>query len=366
MSLHRYLAPPPLALAVHPAPALKSREERKLEEAEKERAKAEAKDKAKEKAAAQEAAKGEQKPTGEAGDGESKGDGQDGAARDGKDDKAAKLDKTPQLQKSGKDLKVAVGGNNGVLAPTNPVENDPSPPGKVVAGAQPVPAANDVQSAKSGADPRAGHAAGAKPAVEAAKDTGPAPAQPKPLRLLIPVPLRPLRARLDLDPTRPYPPVYTDPRGAYHKYAKALQQTNDVYIDVTKDGWLAPQWKERAEREALARLTGEADKEVERAVKGETEHGKGGGKKVPESAGEMVLELWNALVDTPSHEVSQISQRHRNRERYKLMADSRGGVLGPIRLVGARGAKTSAACASRGQSASGARRDGLRQRQEQE
>lgn len=218
MSLHRVIAPPPLAIAVHPAPPPKTREEIKKED-EKRRADRAAKAKAEEDAKAA--------PV----DGNEEAEKEDGKkeTKDEKEDKA-KAD-----------------------IPSKPVEEEP-----------------------------------AKPLI--------------PLRLLPPCPHRPLRSRLDLNPIRPYPPIDTDPRGAYHKYAKAMQNES-LLIDVTKDGWLTEQWREKTEREALARLTGEAEKqrlrEVATAMK-ECEM-----RKVPQTAEGIILELWNDLVDAKSNEVSK-------------------------------------------------------------
>jgi len=142
--------------------------------------------------------------------------------------------------------------------------------------------------------------------------------QPKPIRLLGPIPHKPLRTRLALDPTRPYPPIYTDPRGAYHKYAKFM--TNEwILIDVTKDGWLAPQWKEKSEREALARLRGEvyaqAEKERELIRKERVK------RKVPNSAQGILLDLWNDLAVAPREEVSLGLEFSKRLELMKLDVD---------------------------------------------
>jgi hypothetical protein len=79
--------------------------------------------------------------------------------------------------------------------------------------------------------------------------------------------------------------------------------TNDwVLIDVTKDGWLTPQWKEKNERDALARLRGEDVLQAERET--EEERLKRIIRKVPKTAEGVLLELWNDLVQTPMKEVS--------------------------------------------------------------
>ena len=126
---------------------------------------------------------------------------------------------------------------------------------------------------------------------------------PPPLNLAGPAPARPLRARLDLDPSQPYPPVHVDPRGAYHKYAKAVQGEM-IYLDVTKDGWLAEQWRERPEREALAELTGVAERDRQREMSRVIEAEMTGVRKVPETAEEILKDLWNDLAKAPSNEVS--------------------------------------------------------------
>ena len=121
------------------------------------------------------------------------------------------------------------------------------------------------------------------------------------LRMVGPAPPRPVRTKLELDPALPYPPINTDPRGAYHKYAKFIQGEWQL-IDVTKDGWLTEQWRELPEREALARLRGESQRAVERQS---SEAAKAAQiRKVPHASSEILLELWNELVIAPSHEVS--------------------------------------------------------------
>ncbi|WWD16003.1 hypothetical protein CI109_100427 [Kwoniella shandongensis] len=124
---------------------------------------------------------------------------------------------------------------------------------------------------------------------------------PPPLLLLPPAPYRPLRTQLNHPPTAPYPPINTDPRGAYYKYARAVG-SQEIYIDITKDGWLVEQWRERSEREAMKRLTGEWEKELEREI--EKERKKAIKRKVPKESGEILVQLWNDLVEANMHEIS--------------------------------------------------------------
>ncbi|ORX39955.1 hypothetical protein BD324DRAFT_245855 [Kockovaella imperatae] len=122
----------------------------------------------------------------------------------------------------------------------------------------------------------------------------------EPLWLLTPAPHRPLRTRLQLNPDKPYPPINTDPRGAYFKYARGVQ-AEWILIDVTKDGWLVDQWREKPEREALARLKGEADKQRDREVEALERRSKI--RQVPKTSEEILLHLWNDLAEAPSYEV---------------------------------------------------------------
>ncbi|KAK8869727.1 hypothetical protein IAR55_000295 [Kwoniella newhampshirensis] len=134
------------------------------------------------------------------------------------------------------------------------------------------------------------------------KGPDPSPTPPSSLILLPPVPNRPLRTQLDIHPSAPYPPIHTDPRGAYYKYADAVGK-QDIYIDVTKDGWLVEQWRERSEREALKRLTGEWERELEREI--EKERKRQIKRKVPKGSEEILLQLWNDLAEVPEwHEIS--------------------------------------------------------------
>lgn len=260
MSLHRVIAPPPLALAVHPAPPPKTREELKKEE-EKKRAEKEAK--AKVEADAKAAVK---------------------------DEAVAKEKKEGQEEPATPDTPAS-----NVPEPGTPTSADAAPGGEETAHI-PQPKAKAKKKARSADTPAQSKETEEKKSASS-KPEVPLP----PFRLLPPVPPRPLRSRLDLNPTKPYPPIPADPRGAYHKYAKAMQG-EVMYIDVTKDGWLVEQWKERPEREALAWLTGEAEsqrlREVAKAKRGSVV------RKVPATADGLILELWNELVDAPANEVS--------------------------------------------------------------
>lgn len=93
----------------------------------------------------------------------------------------------------------------------------------------------------------------------------------------------------------------TDPRGRYHKYAKAVG-AGVIYVDVTKDGWLTQQWKERNEREAMKRLTGEWERELQKEI--EKERKRAIKKTVPKTSEGLLLDLWNELVEANNHEVS--------------------------------------------------------------
>jgi hypothetical protein len=232
MSLHRVIAPPPLALAVHPAPPPKTREEVKKDD---------------EKRRAERAAKAEAEAGEKAAD--KLGQKVDGAkAKDDKVDEG-ELGKEEALPETS--------------VPTEPAKPDDGTSG-VTKHPIPLP----------------------------------------PLRLLPPVPHRPLRSRLDLDPTAQYPPIDTDPRGAYHKYAKAVGGET-LYIDVTRDGWLTEQWKEKGEREALARLTGKADRQqVREMANAKRENQK---RRVPSTGEGIILDLWNDLVEAKSNEVGLLS-----------------------------------------------------------
>ncbi|WVQ78366.1 hypothetical protein IAT38_000451 [Cryptococcus sp. DSM 104549] len=297
MSLHRYFAPPPLALAVHPAPPPRPRTSDKEKKA---KAKVEAKAKAEAK-----------------GDGKGEGVGKEGG-KDGKEDKG-------DGGKGGKDATPGQAGD-APPTPTTPGSMLPEPPTPAPGGE---PAAKDgekkeekkgeagkadVKRAKEDVTkvplPKADtkdtpekdskEASDKKDEDKSGKEAEPTP-EPEPLILLPPAPPRPLRTRLDLPPGTVYPPVNTDPRGAYHKYARAVG-AEVIYVDVTKDGWLAEQWKERSEREALKRLTGEWEKELDREI--EKQRKRAIKRKVPKTSEEVLLDLWNDLVEANNHEVS--------------------------------------------------------------
>jgi hypothetical protein len=139
------------------------------------------------------------------------------------------------------------------------------------------------------------------------KPYGPEPEpelEPEPLRLIGPPPKYPIRTRLDLNQHHPWPPIESDPRGAYHHYAKGCYKgiIESVYIDVTKDGWMSEHWKEKSERDALAKLRGEDLRKARRELEWQGKLRQR--RKVPKSAGEVLLMLWNLLVEAPNNEVS--------------------------------------------------------------
>jgi hypothetical protein len=156
----------------------------------------------------------------------------------------------------------------------------------------------------------------AKPKPDTDKSTGPLPKpygpepepelEPEPLRLVGPPPKYPIRTRLDLNPSHPWPPIESDPRGAYHHYAKGCYKgiIESVYIDVTKDGWMSEHWKEKSERDALAKLRGEDLRKARRELEWQGKLRQR--RKVPKSAGEVLLMLWNLLVEAPNNEVSSL------------------------------------------------------------
>ena len=277
MSLHRIIAPPPLALAVHPAPAPKTRKQRR-QEGEARQAAREARHKQRDE---DKAAKVKED-------------------RDKSKDKQIKVDDAEDAGPEGPQKQSEV--NMDVrVTPGESAEKERKGEDSSKMPPKAETSQTDKDSQAPGCEPQA-----------ALKQQQPL----IPIRFLAPAPPAPLHARIDLEPGMPYPPVPCDPRGAYHKYAKALGQTEDVYIDVTKDGWLAPIWKERTEREALDRLTGEADRQSFRETLLTKEREMVGHKQVPDTAQELVLELWNALVETPgapfrevSHVWSRVLQR---------------------------------------------------------
>lgn len=275
MSLHRYFPPPPLALAIHPAPTS--------------RPKGTNKDKH-DKAKVNLQAKADKEK-------------QDQKEQGGKADKCTptKCDAIVKIK------------DGAVLTPISPGSNLPEPPtsalGAVVSDndkeadakkSQPEQKDNDQIDSTSKLTDQVPEALAEK------KDDGSehihkeTDLEPEPLILLSPAPYRPLRTRLDLHPSVVYPPVNTDPRGAYHKYAKAVG-AEVIYVDVTKDGWLTQQWKERNEREALKRLTGEWEKELQKEI--EKERKRVIKKTVPKTSEGILLNLWNELVEANNHEV---------------------------------------------------------------
>jgi len=139
------------------------------------------------------------------------------------------------------------------------------------------------------------------------KPYGPEPEpelEPEPLRLIGPPPKYPIRTRLDLNQSHSWPPIESDPRGAYHHYAKGCFKgiIESVYIDVTKDGWMSEHWKEKSERDALAKLRGEDLRKARRELEWQGKLTQR--RKVPKSAGDVLLMLWNLLVEAPNNEVS--------------------------------------------------------------
>jgi hypothetical protein len=66
---------------------------------------------------------------------------------------------------------------------------------------------------------------------------------------------------------------------------------------------MSEQWREKSERDALARLRGEDIKKAQREL--EVEARRREVKKVPKKAGEVLLLLWNALVEAPNNEVGR-------------------------------------------------------------
>lgn len=151
---------------------------------------------------------------------------------------------------------------------------------------------------------------------------------PEPLRLIGPPPKYPIRTRLDLNSHHPWPPIESDPRGAYTKYAKGCYKgmIESVYIDVTKDGWMTEHWKEKSERDALSRLRGEDLRKARREL--EWQGKLKAGRKVPKSAGEVLLMLWNLLVEAPNNEVSPLCFQY----QWTLTSATNRGILVIFRL----------------------------------
>jgi hypothetical protein len=122
-----------------------------------------------------------------------------------------------------------------------------------------------------------------------------------------------------LNPSHPWPPLESDPRGAYHLYAKGCYKgiIESVYIDVTKDGWMSEHWKEKSERDALAKLRGEDLRQARRELEWQAKLKEG--RKVPKSAGDVLLCLWNLLVEAPNNEVSHLPTHSFFLRNEKLM-----------------------------------------------
>lgn len=301
MSLHRYLVSPPLAIAIAPAkPHPPPRTEKKPEP----------QDKVKEE---------EKKVEGPAPDPNQKADADDPTKA-----KADEVDK-PQAEP-----KAAVQGGE----PDTPGSMLPEPPTPDHDNAQDSPTPNTplvpVKDTPNDKKPKADdHTAipkddkdqsKVKPSGEAKADSttqepfigplpkpyGPEPEpelEPEPIRLIGPPPKYPIRTRLDLNPSHPWPPIESDPRGAYHHYAKGCYKgiIESVYIDVTKDGWMSEHWKEKSERDALEKLRGEDLRKARRELEWQGKLRQR--RKVPKSAGEVLLMLWNLLVEAPNNEV---------------------------------------------------------------
>lgn len=283
MSLHRYFPPPPLALAIHPLPTS--------------RPKGTNKDK----------------------DDKTKANLQAKADKEEQDQKeqGGKANKCTPAKCNNANAKIKDGN---VLTPISPGSNLPEPPtsalGAVISDNDKEADAKKSQPEQKDKDqidindstPSTSKLTGQiSEALAEKKDDGAEHIDKEPdhelepLILLSPAPNRPLRTRLDLPPSVVYPPVNTDPRGAYHKYAKAVG-AEVIFVDVTKDGWLTQQWKERNEREALKRLTGEWEKELQKEI--EKERKRAIKKTVPKTSEGILLDLWNELVEANNHEVS--------------------------------------------------------------
>ncbi|WVQ67288.1 uncharacterized protein L199_005483 [Kwoniella botswanensis] len=286
MSLHRYFVPPPLALAVHPAPPPKP------------------------------------KPT----DKEKDKKTENKKEKDAKDNK--EIDKPPEeaKEKVNIDEEQKKKERGGPATPATPRSMVPEPatpaPGDGDGdGGVDTPEADDKAvvkdkgRAEKGKDPQPADAKKDTPdnnkvTSTQIKDLTPEP-EPEaseesekplePIRLLPPAPFRPIRTKLDLNPLKLYPPIPSDPRGAYHAYAKAVGN-EVIYVDVTKDGWLTEQWKERSEREALKRLTGEWQRDLKRELEKQRESNKV--RELPRTAEGILLELWNVLVEAYNHEIA--------------------------------------------------------------
>ncbi|KAK4686676.1 hypothetical protein P7C73_g3459, partial [Tremellales sp. Uapishka_1] len=235
MSLHRFTVPPPLALAVLPAPPKEAEKDKKAD----------------------------------------------------KDKKPAEPLKA-QEKDAAKDDKARPAENVASPVPASPNSMIPEPPTPGPGAAPPTPTPADSKS------PRKKNPSLPKEQEKPAEAVGP-------LKLLSPAPHNYLRAKLDLNPAKPYPPIPADPRGAYHQYAHAVGN-EIVYVDITKDSWLGEQWKERSEREALARLTGETERQRLHEI--EIDKKRRVKRAVPRGSGEIVMQLWNDVAEAPRRELA--------------------------------------------------------------
>ena len=321
MSLHRYLVPPPLALAISPAkphPLPRTDTEKKSDD--------KAKAKEQEPVANPDDKKAQDKPIPK-GDDEVKPDpvakaGGDQVktpgsmvpepptpADDAVDPDAKASPDAPQLDAAEggqgvKEVKADIPSPDNKHVNVNAAGVDGSDKAKV-AKEDAVAAPQDADAKADTTDKEA--IIGPKTEAEA-KASQDAELEPEPLRLIGPPPKYPIRTRLDLDPSKPWPPVEPDPRGAYHLYAKGCNKgiIESVYIDVTKDGWMSEHWREKSERDALERLRGEDLKRAKREL--EVEARRREIRKVPKKAGDVLLMLWNMLVEAPNNEVSPMGR----------------------------------------------------------
>lgn len=329
MSLHQYLVPPPLALAIHPAPPYKS------SSADKDKTKDKDKDKDKKGDVKSKAAEGEgEEVKQDKADPENKG-ADHGVVKGGAalpPDVVAEQEDSPAADQGagpaspGSMVPEPATPASGVL----PAEAEVPHPEKAKAlETQPVAhddklkpndsAHTDATAKDEDKDKKSKDDSASKP------DEKPEP-EPEPLCLVGPCPKLPIRTKLDLDPSKPWPPIETDPRGAYHHYAKGVYRglKESLRIDVTKDGWMSEQWREKSERDALARLRGEDIKKAQREL--EVEARRREVKKVPKKAGEVLLLLWNALVEAPNNEVGRPDSPY-SRWGSKLTAGLDRGLL---------------------------------------
>ena len=303
MSLHRYLVSPPLAIAIAPAkPHPPPRTEKKPEP----------QDKVKQE---------EQKVEGPAlnPDPNQKADADPAKP---KDDGVVK----PQVEPKA-DVQGVIPHTPGSMVPepatpADGAENDNAQPSPVP-DTPVVQVKNTVNDNNKANDPKPSNEAKVEPHADKSDPTpkepfigplpkpyGPEPEpelEPEPLRLIGPPPKYPIRTRLDLNPSYPWPPIESDPRGAYHHYAKGCYKgiIESVYIDVTKDGWMSEHWKEKSERDALAKLRGEDLRKARRELEWQGKLRQR--RKVPKSAGEVLLMLWNLLVEAPNNEVGTLT-----------------------------------------------------------